>query len=423
MGEQTQAWEPDGQHTNLQSSTMATGVPLDRTPFAEIRGRVVLAGVAVAAVLAGVIVGIASLAHLLGNSESVQIETFGVLFFGFYALFIACMVRRSRLDPMALFGPLPPWSLLWRNGLIAVPLMIVSVVLTFFSFFFLSYLFPDFVQSWFLDWKTTVVWGTGEGYVLANVLSFFSTVLMAPVLEEFVFRGLLLTRWTLKWNLQRAILVSSAIFGLGHFHVLGAFASGYVFSLVYIRTRSLFASIAVHATNNFLAWVVAVVALYVDPSTETTTLDEFRSGWLVMLILGLAVTPWVVKLVRQHHAILNQGIPYIPVEGEHVQARGESRREGRPSVDGVLVLRTRPGSNADKVGIMEGDVIVQYDGVRGLTTQSLGALVAAARFQGGVKRIVFVRDGTERSVLVRPIDLGISAVDAREPPSSPASQR
>lgn len=423
MGEQIQALEPVEAGVTQSSAAVDQTGHCESKPFDYLRARIIIGGAAVAFVLAAIIQLIASTEGVWGKSERVQGAAFLIVFHIVYALFIGAIVCRSGLNPRVLFGPLPSWRVLWRHALMAVPLQIFSAVLSFFFLLLLSYLAPGFVKSWFIDGKPTFVWASGEGYVLANVLSFISVVITAPVLEEFVFRGLLLTRWTLKWSLQTAIILSSALFAVGHLEIVGAFAFGYIFALVYVRTKSLFTCIAVHSANNLLAWTLMAIAASAGPTEAPPTIQDLQSGWWVGLIFALIVAPWAIKLARQHHEILSMGIPYVAsIDAPQVEQR-IPQQQATPSIAAVLVLEVKPESAAAEVGIMPGDAIVQYDGVRGLTSQRLGALVASARFQGGMKRIVFLRNGTEHSAIVRPVALGISARDLYSNPSLDQADR
>ncbi len=56
-----------------------------------------------------------------------------------------------------------------------------------------------------------------------------------------------------KWGIKKAVIISSVIFGLGHFDVIGAFMFGVVMCLLYIKTKNIWTNIAVHALNNFIA--------------------------------------------------------------------------------------------------------------------------------------------------------------------------
>ena len=72
------------------------------------------------------------------------------------------------------------------------------------------------------------------------------------------------------------------------------------------------------------------------------------------------------------------------------------------TVKGVLVTSLTPKSDARRAGIMQGDTIIEYDGVRELTTEKFIALTAQTRKSKSKHLVVFVRDGYEHSVKSRP---------------------
>jgi membrane protease YdiL (CAAX protease family) len=82
---------------------------------------------------------------------------------------------------------------------------------------------------------------------------------VGPITEEFCFRGVILNRllnWTPTWV---AVSITSFLFGLAHLNLLQsmyAFVFGFAFSLVYLRFRTIWAPIILHAacnaTNSFL---------------------------------------------------------------------------------------------------------------------------------------------------------------------------
>lgn len=86
-------------------------------------------------------------------------------------------------------------------------------------------------------------------------------IAVAPVVEEFFFRGFLyksLRNGTGAWS---AALVSGAIFGAIHFKpefIFPLAILGAILALLYERTGSLWPCIALHAANNALAFVVLV---------------------------------------------------------------------------------------------------------------------------------------------------------------------
>ena len=103
----------------------------------------------------------------------------------------------------------------------------------------------------------------------------FMIVCVAPVAEEFFFRGFFYRALRSRYSVLAAAAIDGALFGIIHYSGSGAdgllilpplAALGFVFCLVYERTGSLFPVIALHAINNTLAfgiqadgWAVSAV--------------------------------------------------------------------------------------------------------------------------------------------------------------------
>lgn len=95
-------------------------------------------------------------------------------------------------------------------------------------------------------------------------------VCVAPVIEELVFRGVLLSGLASRMRVGWAILVSALIFGCAHlpdfqfawYPVPALVLLGLALGWLRVYTHSLWPSITLHATNNFiamLAWFLTVV--------------------------------------------------------------------------------------------------------------------------------------------------------------------
>lgn len=85
-------------------------------------------------------------------------------------------------------------------------------------------------------------------------------VVMAPIFEEIVFRGIIMKGLINKgWKPLNAIWLSSIIFGLVHgnpWQFAGAVLLGYVLGLVYFRTKSLLMPMLLHAFNNAISTIL-----------------------------------------------------------------------------------------------------------------------------------------------------------------------
>lgn len=96
--------------------------------------------------------------------------------------------------------------------------------------------------------------GPGDAVLLA-----LSTVVMAPVLEELFFRGLLLRSLHRRYGAPPAMVVSSLVFAVVHFQALafpGLFLFGLVSSALALRTGRLGPSWALHVGFNLTTLVL-----------------------------------------------------------------------------------------------------------------------------------------------------------------------
>jgi hypothetical protein len=92
-------------------------------------------------------------------------------------------------------------------------------------------------------------------------------------------------------------------------------------------------------------------------------------------------------------------------------SRAESLGQAHSAANGVSILGFRLQSAAREAGMKKGDVIIEYDGVRNLSTETLSSLTAAARPEGIGIDVVFLRDGQQDTLRVPSGSLGISAMD------------
>jgi membrane protease YdiL (CAAX protease family) len=103
-------------------------------------------------------------------------------------------------------------------------------------------------------------------------LNFVITLLfvgvLAPLAEELYFRGLIHRWFRSRLAFWPAVLISSAIFGLGHIGsvaaVVSTFFLGVVLAVTFERGRSLWLPILIHMTNNSLAVVLTYALLWLQ---------------------------------------------------------------------------------------------------------------------------------------------------------------
>ena len=112
-------------------------------------------------------------------------------------------------------------------------------------------------------------------YGMKLVVSLLTMGVLAPLLEEFLFRGIILTGLSRRMDPWWAILWSSVLFGIAHLNpwqALPAFAMGCFFGWLYLRTGSFWTVVGLHSLNNVLA--IAAAALF---GVEEVTQENIQS--------------------------------------------------------------------------------------------------------------------------------------------------
>ena len=124
-----------------------------------------------------------------------------------------------------------------------------------------------------------------------------AVVILAPILEEILCRGLILRKYLEKTTATRAILISGLFFGLLHLHplhVLSASLMGFAIGYAYYRTGSIRLAIVIHLANNLLAYLgtrydiedPALLTDYGALGTLVSTLIFGAAGVLLLRLLG-----------------------------------------------------------------------------------------------------------------------------------------
>ena len=108
---------------------------------------------------------------------------------------------------------------------------------------------PNHWTEWF---DVDLAWGGP----MSISLNFFQSVVIAPIFEEIIFRGLLFTTLRRRFNWTVSAVISAGIFGLVHgYGVLGfltIFLSGMIWAGMMEKTRSLVPGMIAHALDNLI---------------------------------------------------------------------------------------------------------------------------------------------------------------------------
>ena len=143
---------------------------------------------------------------------------------------------------------------------LSIPLIVAGMLFINLCSEFLG--LPDLMQDTFLGMSR-------------NVFGIISIAIMAPLVEELLFRGAI-QGYMLRKGMKplHAILIASAIFGIVHMNPIQipfAFAIGLIFGWLYYRTGSVVPGIVGHFINNSIACIQ--MALLSKEELNTKTID------------------------------------------------------------------------------------------------------------------------------------------------------
>lgn len=163
-------------------------------------------------------------------------------------------------------------------------------------------------------WGTIMVQATGvviepllnlfpETYLdrLGNIMAaggwmMFTSIVIAPIMEEILFRGILQDALMRKYGVFVGILIASAVFGIVHLipqQVVNAFMIGIVLGYIYYRTGALLPVILIHCINNAISYFTWML----NGETLLSTREQMGNDTLYFTVYGIACVLFVIGFV------------------------------------------------------------------------------------------------------------------------------
>ena len=181
--------------------------------------------------------------------------------------------------------------------------MIISIALAF-STFLAMYLLSQYVFEFLVSLGVNPSQiNLDGGYVILAILS---TVILAPIGEELVYRYIICDAFESKGKWQ-AVIFSSLAFAFMHMspmHTVYQFALGVVLALVVVKTRNVVCAMITHATSNALALLfyfipLPQISLY-NPLTIILAILTFALGGLLVSVLIKNINEKQIEIKQIH---------------------------------------------------------------------------------------------------------------------------
>ena len=165
---------------------------------------------------------------------------------------------------------------------------VVALIMCY-SLMYISNIVGNIITAVIGMWKGSAVDNDLVSYVTDSsmLVNFVLMVVVAPIVEEYVFRKVLVDR-TVKYGQGIAIVTSGLMFGLFHGNLnqfayavgLGAF-----FAFIYIKTGNLKITIGMHAIINFMGSIVAGLLMKMLDYDALLAMDQEDMDAMVNLVM------------------------------------------------------------------------------------------------------------------------------------------
>lgn len=153
-----------------------------------------------------------------------------------------------------------------------------------------------------------------------KALTMLTVVFVAPVFEEYFFRGIILRDVAHRWGAAAGILLSSLLFGLIHFNLLQAMPAvimGMFFGLVYTKTNySLLTVIVIHSINNLISLNMIYLNLSDLKLSKQLTNNPDINTSIVIVSYIIVLLIFIATLRAKNPIIKEKKEPTSLTEGE-----------------------------------------------------------------------------------------------------------
>jgi uncharacterized protein len=128
-----------------------------------------------------------------------------------------------------------------------------------------------------------------------------AVVVVAPIVEEIIFRGMILRGFLKHYSVKKSILLSALLFGIVHMNpwqFVTAFVAGIILGWWYVKTESIITTIFGHTLNNVMSFIIAAIGLSIPGYNAPYTTEMHQPFWfdllgIILLTVGIV---WLVKL-------------------------------------------------------------------------------------------------------------------------------
>ena len=241
-----------------------------------------------------------SLEVLFDNSELLSLVS-QIVSVGIVVLIFCLICRKNKEDK-------PSANAYFSLKKVSPAMLIMCAMLAFGSYFIVN-AFVNIVNQIF----TIPAEDTETAF---SVVGFLTFVVGAPVCEELIYRNMAITNMNKRLSPIISILISSLIFGLVHgspVQIVYAGVLGFVFGILFVRTKSIFPSLLAHSVFNAMGYVLPLLVVRIEEGSAAET--AFSIAIAILTVVSLILVPLVIWWIFRHttHSLTEKPIRDVGV--------------------------------------------------------------------------------------------------------------
>lgn len=200
----------------------------------------------------------------------------------------------------------------------------LPIIITVFKYLFASGINPIILYSLSLVVPRYVEYEINRKYATTPIswIGFaISALLIAPVLEEFLFRGLIFQKIAIQKNIVKGLFISAIAFALIHlrYDLITLFIAGIIYAVLYLKTKKLIYPILCHFFYNLIVVARKIYEQFysgVDPKLHFTVAqyqEKFLNNWQMHILFVALSTPYLCYFIYKnlYPNLNNQELPYL----------------------------------------------------------------------------------------------------------------
>lgn len=279
-------------------------------PFYQFKSRWLFVIVAFLSILSAGVLEIASVGLNVKSEDPLLTYIFSIFFFGLFCGCLLLLFKPYQVQPKFLIGTTPKhynWLFLL---VLAIFLILFSLGSALTSYAAIYAFFPEWMDD-FLQSIAAQEESVSRFPMTSDIIEVIVLIIVAPITEEFIFRGVLLHRWVTKWGLWTGIILSSLLFGIGHVNPVGLTMVGVVLCVLYFKTNSLLIPIIAHALNNSTVVLLRFISESSTLAESEQSVQEMFTDWQSGLVLIVVSAPFLFYYLYKNFPSLGSPLPYL----------------------------------------------------------------------------------------------------------------